>query len=555
MKLELKHFQKVKSEKDHTIMMHPKGHKIHVMHEALSEDEKKVLHSLPFAKMEHKRKPEGYAKGGSVEEQLGTAERGYVSSFEPVSVPMPPNIPDLASSIAGPLSKTTSKPISTVNSDLTPSLMGALPTVRDLRQTPAESPRDISSPSQQDNPIAQAAGLAPSLEAQSLAEGLNAIYGNIKPQQGEFAAKEKAYKQAASQQEKLLKESIANKDQYDTQMSAALEDAKKYAHVNPDRYIEQMKGGKGVMTAIGMLVSGLGGNTGDNNSVIKFIDQQIQNDIKAQEKDFDNRDTLIKRYTEVFGNKQKAIDFAQALSSNMVANVIQQIGAKSGNAQVQNNAMLLASQFTQWAAEKLAASSLKHAMLSQTSQGAEGSEAGFKSQLQAFRQLDPARAKEMESRYIPGVGIASKPIAEKAVEQIAARKSLNNQIQELIDFANKNSGSVNLKVVNEGKALAAQVQDAYRRANGQGVFREAESNFVKTIIDSDPTKFFKNLRTVPKYQQALKVNNIELQNLYKAHGVEPFKGQSLESPGSQQPVKGADGRMYVRQGNFMVPVK
>ena len=38
--------------------------------------------------------------------------------------------------------------------------------------------------------------------------------------------------------------------------------------------------------------------------------------------------------------------------------------------------------------------------------------------------------------------------------------------------------------INQGHTLAKTVQDAYRRANGQGVFRESEAEFVNSIIET-----------------------------------------------------------------------
>ena len=60
MKLDLSKYKKLMTTHDHTVMMHPKGHKIRVDHDSLDESTRKLIHDHPF----HKEEPQHLAEGG-----------------------------------------------------------------------------------------------------------------------------------------------------------------------------------------------------------------------------------------------------------------------------------------------------------------------------------------------------------------------------------------------------------------------------------------------------------------------------------------------------------
>jgi hypothetical protein len=158
-------------------------------------------------------------------------------------------------------------------------------------------------------------------------------------------------------------------------------------------------------------------------------------------------------------------------------------------------------------------------------QGSQGSdpESQYQNRMQNMRILNPDLGKDMENKYLPGVGVSRVPVPDKLREELTARSDLSDKLAKLELFSREHSGTVLDKAtINEGTTLARNAQDAYRRANAQGVFREAEKDFVEKSINSDPTSFFAKYRTLPGYQTTRKLNNDTIKQFYHAYGIKPF---------------------------------
>lgn len=113
------------------------------------------------------------------------------------------------------------------------------------------------------------------------------------------------------------------------------------------------------------------------------------------------------------------------------------------------------------------------------------------------------------------------------------RQDLDQKITELRAFAQKNSGSLNPSTIKQGAAMARLVQDAYRQANNQGVFKESEKEFVNSIANENPTAFFNKFRTDPGYAAVQKGNVDTLNGLYKSYGLPQRGGAGSQSSGSE----------------------
>lgn len=131
----------------------------------------------------------------------------------------------------------------------------------------------------------------------------------------------------------------------------------------------------------------------------------------------------------------------------------------------------------------------------------------------------PDKAKEIEGRYIPSVGIASVPLSEEARKQIIGRSDLQEQVRKVRSWAQEHSGTMSPEEISYGRAMASQLQDAYRRANDQGVFKDSEAHFVKGIVEEDPTKFFNSWRVDPKYKALEDANGATLNHIKRSYGL------------------------------------
>lgn len=317
-----------------------------------------------------------------------------------------------------------------------------------------------------------------------------------------------------------------NRQQLQSDINQTAEDYRNMK-IDPKRYFSSMDTPKKFTTALGMIMGGLGaGLTGGQNQVMSYIDKQIDRDIESQKADMGKTQNLMSYNMAKLRNEQDAYAMTKAMHLQAFQNEIQASMAKNQNPIIQARLQQALAPIEIQKAQLMQNTALRKAMLS-TQPGQAGGESDQSEKLMNYlRVTDPKRASELEERYIPGIGFGSIKVPEKVRGEVAGRHELDSGLSRLIKFSKEHQGSVDPKIMNEGKALASQVQDAYRRANGQGVFREAEADFVKGVIDDDPTKLFAKFRTIPKYKAAIEMNKNALNSTLSAYGFKPHNDLS-----------------------------
>lgn len=179
-----------------------------------------------------------------------------------------------------------------------------------------------------------------------------------------------------------------------------------------------------------------------------------------------------------------------------------------------------------------------------------GSPQSVEHMLGYMRVMNPEMAKEMESRYVPGVGMASVPVPQEVRGQLVAKQQFGQAVNDLRDWAMKHSGSMSPSAIAEGQTKAANVQNLYRQGINGGVFKQGEQSFINGIIDSDPSKFFNSIRVLPKLNEAARENENSMGVLKKGYGLQ-------NSPAQQAPqIKTVNGKKYMRgPSGEAIPIK
>lgn len=332
-----------------------------------------------------------------------------------------------------------------------------------------------------------------------------------------------------------------------------LSDQIEKGHIDPHHWWDSKTTGGKVLTAIGMMFAGAGlGASGHPELANKAIDEAINRDIDSQKQDLSNKNTLLGKYMDMYNNLPMAENAARLTLNASVEGLINQQAAKAGGANAVNAATMANAARRQQLLPQMEGLAKGQAMMGMYKDlGGSGGQMGqgdnenqYKQQMQRMQVLAPERFKEMESRYLPGVGVASKAVPEKVAEEMTNRKDLSDKLAQLENFARDHHGTIlDRKVVAQGHALANAVQDAYRRGNAQGVFKESEKNFVEGIIGSDPTSFA-TWKTIPGYRQARQLNDDTVKQYQKAYGVKPFGQASQDQSSSQTATMG--GIKYVK---------
>lgn len=185
----------------------------------------------------------------------------------------------------------------------------------------------------------------------------------------------------------------------------------------------------------------------------------------------------------------------------------------------------------------------------QTPQG-QNPEGAFQNTVQTLKMTGNEKmADDLQSRHMPGIpGQASVPLTSEDRDRIQGSQALMGSLKRLQDFTNTHKNSIDPRVVNEGKALAAQVQGDFRMATHGGVFKIGEQNFIEQIIPSDPTQFVPTIRILPKLDAVMKETNARNNQFLQQKGF-PVQKAAATQPAAAPDTKFYNGKYYKRGPN------
>lgn len=534
MNLNLGKFKK-KSEDEHSAtLVHPEGHQIKIAKRMLSKDNLHELSKLPVQKFEDGGealplvgldKPaydpdaaslqllQNPSIGDSVKQAI-LDKKGSSLSVDQVNKALPqtaahPDMPD------APVPEESSPPPGMAPVSATPGDQNALRAQKLIQPAAPSAPAD--------NGIAQ--------NFDQYTQGIKGDYGQQIAGQQNLA---KAEGQIGQEQSDILKKGVQQQQEqmqdFHTHIKGLSDEYQNFIkdykdfHIDPQHYLNSMGTGQKIATGIGLILGGLGGaNTGTNPSV-DYLNKQIDNDINAQKAEMDKKNNLLAANYRQFGNVNQAAQMTKAMQQGIVIDQLQQVAAKYQDPVVKARAQAAIGQIG-LDRDKTLFQLGQQTYLMKAAQGASNNgqsnpDQKVAQQIGTLRILNPEMAKSLESRYVPTVGVGSIPVPDKVREELTGRQNLDNAVADLKQFAEQNHGTLlDRATVVQGKAKAKLVQDAYRRANAQGVFREAEKNFVEGIVDQDPTKFFASFRTLPKYKELSEDNMRQLNTLKSSYGL------------------------------------
>lgn len=308
-------------------------------------------------------------------------------------------------------------------------------------------------------------------------------------------------------------------------------------HIDPRRYLDNMSTGKHIMTGIGLVLGGMGaGLTHGPNLAYDFLNKQISNDIDSQKEDLGKKQNLLSHNFQEEGDLNTAMGITRIQTNDLLAAHLRQEADKSQDPMTKGRLLGIAGKFDMESGKLQQQMALTKTMMGSGS-NQDNEEAGFQKKMQFLRMNgQEALAKDMEMKHVPGVGQSSREVPPEALKEMTSRNDLQKKLEDLQQFSAKHSGSLSPSTIKEGKAKAALLQDAYRRANAQGVFKESEKNFVEGIIGSDPTQFFNKYRAGKAYKELSRDNKGSLDSLKNSYGLPTSEGQKSQQ--SDNPMEG-----------------
>lgn len=329
-------------------------------------------------------------------------------------------------------------------------------------------------------------------------------------------------------------------------------------HITPETYSDLFAKkstlGK-IGTIFGLLASGIGsGLTHQPNALLGMMNNEIQNDLEAQKQSKGNaqnylrlgqqheeikarnanlnQDTATKAYA--LGNMRMNRAALQSMTSK-----VQALPVGSPQRQNAEAALALMSQSVNnenYAIGDRAAS--QEALMNYA--GGQGQAQSPEQAFQAKNRLlmmsgNSELAKDQAAKHFPGIpGQASEPLSPSDRDQLNSGITFQNQLQRFTDWTKNHSGSLSPSDINEGRAMSNGLSNAYRAAIGGGVYKEGEQGFIGQSIDPDPTKFFNNIRVLPKLKAVQRDSAAQLDQLAKSKGFQGYQNSGPQLSSQQQ---------------------
>jgi hypothetical protein len=535
--MDYKDFKKVAEDAKSATLKHPKGHVIRIAKATLSPQHLKELCALPLHK----------AEGGAVnsnnqaavlKENYGKKKARYMADGGlpvPKPEPAPTPTPD-----PNELDSSDSKPQSPVTINIGQPQAQPAPTLASSA-APLPSPQTPPQP-----PKPSSAAVVPDPNA-----------GNDADQAQPAAAPQSTAPQSASAAPNQANAPISDKDMYaqilnskDTQYYQDLVNGNIKPETYQSLYAKKDTLGK-IGTLFGMLVAGAGaGLVHQPNAVMNMMDQQITNDFEAQKANKSNALSMLQRYQQHQNDlASRALQGAEAqhfraatqkeqeeanglhYKNKMFISALHSI--QSNNDKLPNGPQKMQAQ----AGANALGQGVAQQVQQNNAQAAEilaQAEQRWRQKNQMMNLVMPEQAKYDAERHIPGVGDASVPVSDQDRTKLSMQQNLLQKTQDLRTWAQQHQGSLNPATVAEGETKARLLQDAYRQANGEGVFRKGESDFISGIIDSEPTKFLNQFRVDPKFKALEGSINADLDTLKGKYGIQsqamPQQSQQPQAP-------------------------
>lgn len=386
------------------------------------------------------------------------------------------------------------------------------------QQAPEASPQPDQGPANPPAPQAVSSGVSSGVPS-GMQAGLQMQMQGLQNQY-------KAEKQAGEAKAKVEEQAIAQQQQqaqsYDNRMAVLQQERQNILKdkIDPNHLWNSKSTTDKVGTILGLLVGGF--NPKGNDSV-RQLDEAIGRDIDAQKT---NKSNALNSLTQMFGDANTAAQYHRVILNDQVSHGIDLAMAHAATPQALANLQQAKGKLMFDSGIRMAGIGAQVTLNSPNPNPGE-----IDKSLNTLRMLDPAKAKEFESRVIPGVGVGSVPIDNKTREAFTAGQTFMQQMDQLEHFRQAHKGALFGASADEGHRLAELARNSFRIAQGEGVFKAGSQHFNEKLIP-DPTDidiFNKNRNA---YADMKTQAQRELQNSMTTNGIKPFANSPIKPQGS-----------------------
>lgn len=533
-------FQHVSSDDKKTILRHKDGHELTIAHHVLTPKMRDQLQALSKVKAEQpKEEPRQKLAMGDMAENAD-------DQYRPPTIEMPPEGATMADLVQtkpmeeGQEFAPTPTPVPGMEASVGTSPVD--PNVIAQNQaSSAEQPIDVGA--QQSPAASPQAPLAPGgldLMNKGLANEQAGINADVKAQTALGKAELDVYKRKEEAQNLFNQEHAAKRSEIQKRIDDSRQ-AVAEAKINPQQYWTGDKDGNGGhskwLSAIGMIIAGFD-PAGRPNMAVQVLHKQMEANIQAQKENLGTKKTLL----EANMKELKDVNDAEALTRIQLNDITQTQLAQAAAA----SRSPLAQAAAQKAIGQLQTSQAKEFDALATSQAQKAIKAKMLS-----GGLSNNDTNQDPSMFVPHV--VPKEHQKAVFDEITAAQNtvhMSKQIMKAFDEATKEN-----TVMKTGAGMLRTPASVYAlHQHMQPTFQDLEGTVRQAAMDNT----FKNVTPMPGDSQHTIQQKKEALTAYlqskssaptaKAYGIDlsKFKSTNTHSAEDQQPVKGRDGRMYIK---------
>lgn len=299
-------------------------------------------------------------------------------------------------------------------------------------------------------------------------------------------------------------------------------------HINPEQYWtgnpRTGEGGHSKMaSAVGIILAGFN-PTNRPNAAIEMLKYQMDKNLEAQKENMGKRKTLLEANLRQFGNLKDATDMTRLMQNDIMQNELAMAAAKSASPIAKAAAQQAIGKLQMEAAPMFQQFAMRRAMM-QMAEG--GGDPNSVSQMIAYlRVSNPEAAKEMEARYVPGVGLAQIPVTAENREKILAHKTLDEGLRDLQKNLDRlvsmnHYSSDYIQGLQKVQVLQTQLRESLLNT----VYREGEQPLLDNLLKMPATQLTA-YQTKAQIKELLNVNNRDTNLLKKSVGLKPSMSAS-----------------------------
>ena len=458
---------------------------------------------------------ESYAEGGEVENYCSQNKphQKYCEYFADGGEAG--NVPDsLKDNASYDQTQSQQTPMTPVNLTINTGSAGQQPQVQTPQPPDQGLAKPIPKPAEPQQPQMAKPATMPQAPQQSMQQPMPPTTAQLPQQQT-------PYQQAYSDYKQKHQQELAEQD-------AAFEHDLVNGHVTPETYgslfAKKDTIGK-IGTIFGMLLGGAGsGLTGGPNPVLEMMNKQIQNDLDAQKTSKSDAQNFLRINQQDLINKAQAKNLAvdtqakaYALSQAQMMqssfhSLVKQVNSMPDGPEKQKAQQTLGMMYSKMG-EKInnindqasGAAAFSNMMFGNgQSQGQNGqtgamneSDQDFQRRQSGLMALGPQgqdRAQFEQERHIPGVpGQASRAIPEDIRGQIQAQNVLDNKVNDVLNFAQKNRGSVNPQTLAQARQKAEELTSFYNKSVDSLGMTQGRLGWLEEQIKKNPTSLIQQL--------------------------------------------------------------